>query len=454
MKSQKNLKVMPPSSDVQTGSKEGWTQWRLKSGADRRFRSGHPWVYSNELSESPKAISPGAPVELRDAAGKFLARGYGNPHSLIAFRCLSRDEARMNPLAQDQVADALIRAGKIRESLGLLGVSYRLCFGESDELPGLVIDRYRLIQGQVFVVQAHTAGADRLIPQISEILETYVDWVSKRRSSEPSWSETAIVIRNDLGVRKLEGLEEEEPRVIREIPGVSLSSVGIRVRSASRGEPIKFQVDLIRGQKTGFFLDQSGNIELVAARLAQFRPQDSAQPLKILDLCCYVGQWGAQLARVFQKQNIPVEITLVDASVQALELARQNVEAQGVVCHTLRGNVLKDLESIEAKSFDLIISDPPALIQGRKDIPAGTHAYLQLNTQVFRLLKNHGAAVCCSCSGLLEEEAFMKVLSKAAYRNQRGVRWVARGTQSPDHPMRLEFPEGRYLKSWIGIAED
>lgn len=447
-----SLKVLPvpaTTSSQRSSTNEPMIQWRLKSGADRRFRSGHPWVYSNELSESPRSISPGASVELRDSSGKFLARGYGNPHSLIAFRSLSRDESIADPLALTQVIETLIRAGSLRFLLGLLPFSYRLCFGESDSLPGLIIDRYRLEAGQVFVVQAHTAGANRWIPQISQILEAYVDW-AVQKGKEPGWDQTAIVIRNDLGVRKLEGIEEEEPRVLREIPGVSLSEVRIQVKSALSSRPIEFWVDLVQGQKTGFFLDQAGNVELAASRLAHLR----SGPLKILDLCTYVGQWGTQLARVFRDQNIPVEIYLMDASAQALELARKNVEAQGVKCVSLRGNVLKDLASLESRSFDIVISDPPALIQGRKDIPTGTHAYLQLNTQVFRLVKKEGAVVCCSCSGLLEEESFLQVLSKAAYRNRRTVRWIARGGQAPDHPMSLEFPEGRYLKAWIGIAQD
>lgn len=427
-------------------------QWRLKSGADRRFRSGHPWVYSNELSESPKHLAPGAPVELRDAAGRFLARGYGNPHSLIAFRAVSRNESMPQPLEPNQVAETLIQAGTLRASLGLLAFSHRLCFGEADGLPGLVIDRYRLDSAQVFVVQAHTAGVDRLIPDIHKILEKYVAW-AQQHAGEPGWDRTVIVVRNDLGVRKLEGILEEEPRVIREVAGVSLTPAQIRVKAAVGGGFVEFSVDLLRGQKTGFFLDQAGNVELAASRLRSLKPVDG-KPLRILDLCSYVGQWGTQLARVFKDQNIPVEITVVDASAQALEFARENVQAQGVVCHTIRGNVLKDLESLQSRSFDIVISDPPALIQGRKDIPAGSHAYLQLNTQVFRLVRQGGGVVCCSCSGLFEEEAFLKVLSKAAYRNRRIVQWVARGSQSPDHPMLLEFPEGRYLKAWIGIAQD
>jgi 23S rRNA (cytosine1962-C5)-methyltransferase len=118
----------------------------------------------------------------------------------------------------------------------------------------------------------------------------------------------------------------------------------------------------------------------------------------------------------------------------------------------MKADVLTGLDALKDQDYDLVVCDPPALIKGRKDIPTGTHAYLQLNTQVFRIVKRGGFVVSCSCSGLLEEESFLKVLSKAAYRNKVPVRWIARGSQAPDHPMRIEFPEGRYLKAWIGYV--
>jgi 23S rRNA (cytosine1962-C5)-methyltransferase len=140
----------------------------------------------------------------------------------------------------------------------------------------------------------------------------------------------------------------------------------------------------------------------------------------------------------------------VDASRPALDLARLNVEAQGAKFDELRGDVLTDLASLPEGGFDLVISDPPALIKSRKDIPVGKHAYLQLNTQALRLVRVGGAIVTASCSGLLPEDDFLAALNKAATRNRRRVHWVGRGTQSPDHPIVTEFPEGRYLKCWIG----
>lgn len=425
--------------------------WRLRSGLDRRFRSGHPWVYSNELTESPKGLAPGSPVELQDAGGKFLARGYGNPHSLIAFRALSRDPAVEAPHGRPYVLKTLLRASQLRARLGLSEVSHRLCFGEADGLPGLVVDRYVLAaKGKVeqfFSVQLHTAGADLLTQDLLGLIEALVN-----EGSLGDWKRTGVLLDRDLGVRKLEGVEVAPAEVLREIPGVDLSRTKIRVASAlgHAAKYSEFEVDLRAGQKTGFFLDQWGNVQLTAMRLSALPVKKS---IRILDLCSYVGQWGAQLGHVFKQKGVEVEVTAVDASARALEFAQRNIESQGVKCRTLEADALKDLGQLEDRSFDLVICDPPALIKGRKDLPTGTHAYLQLNTQAIRLVREGGAIVTCSCSGLLEEEAFVQTLSKAAYRNKREVRWVGRGSQAPDHPVRAEFPEGRYLKCWIGLLD-
>lgn len=424
--------------------------WRLRRGMDRRFRAGHPWVYSNELSESPKGIEPGEIVQLQDAGGGFLARGFGNPHSLISFRTLTRDQGVIEPGSVDQVVSALLIADRLRVQAGFIQVSHRLCYGESDRLPGLVVDRYFVRGGQVFVIQAHTAGADLLAAHWEEILQAFL----RQGSCSLDWSNVGVILRNDLSVRAHEGLEESQPRVLKELPGIDLRAVGIAVRSVVDAEPLWFQVDLIEGQKTGFFLDQFSNIQIAGQEFKKFDFGDSSRkkPLRILDLCCYVGQWSVQLAAIFVQQGRKVEVVAVDASARALGFAKINIEAQGAQFESVCGNVLKDLTSLPDQSFDLVISDPPAFIKSRKDIPQGTRAYLQLATQVFRLVRKGGGVVCCSCSALLEEESFVQAQAKAAQRNQRFVQWIAKGSQSPDHPVLAEFPEGRYLKGWMGVA--
>lgn len=420
--------------------------WRLKKGMDRRFRSGHPWVYSNELLDSPKGIAPGSLVQLLDASGNFLALGFGNPNSLISFRCVTRNQEETSPLSTEGLYKKLKNAGQLRQSVGYAGVSHRLCFGEADQIPGLVIDHYFTPSGQILVLQAHTAGADQLFNSgaLISALETYIS----QSYSADAWKNATVILRNDVGVRKLEGLELQDPKVIKQGKETQLKATSIWVRSVSGKEPIPFLVNLLEGQKTGFFLDQFGNIEMAAARL---RSWPKGSPIRILDLCCYVGQWSVQLGKLFKSQKFQVEVTAVDASASALDLAKKNMAQQGISCETLKMDVLKGLSTLSDQSFDLVISDPPALIKGRKDIPAGSHAYLQLATQAIRLTRPGGALIACSCSSLMPEDAFTGILQKAAQRNQATIQWVGRGAQSPDHPMLAEFPEGQYLKGWVGI---
>jgi 23S rRNA (cytosine1962-C5)-methyltransferase len=440
--------------------------WKLQPKADRRFRSGHPWVYSNELAGSPKGLEPGSRVELQDASGQFLAWGYGNPHSLISFRQLGRTPQAERLTDVDFLATRLRECFELRHTLGLTEASYRLCFGEADRLPGLVIDRFLLEDGrsQVFVVQPHTAGADRWMAAIPETLERLVREVAP--SGADAWSHTRIVERADLAVRKLEGIEPREPRILRDAGGGKLDGARIRVQSAfTRSGFVLFDCDLESGQKTGFFLDQRAGTRM-AAEAAQHalrgRKGDSRTPFRILDLCCYVGQWSVTVVSALHALDPeqPLEVVLVDVSTDALQRARANVErlAEGGrsvqvrvvrqdVFDALRGEVLAD------EAFDLVVADPPALIKGRKDLGPGEHAYLQLNTLAMRKAAPGALYVACSCSALLEEEALIGVLARASSRSRRGVRWFARSFQGPDHPVLAEFPEGRYLKTLLGWVE-
>lgn len=421
--------------------------WRLKRGADRRVRAGHPWVYSNELQASPKGIEPGEKIVLLDAGGKFLAHGYGNPASLIAFRVVSRVEAEADWDSVASLTKRLSTAWNLRAALGANSAkakaSFRWMFGEGDDFPGLVIDVYRTGTGAaaeaktVVVVQAHTAGVDRIIPNLLQAIEAI---------AKPE----GVVLRNDVTHRRQEGLPIEEPKVL---GTVSAEGEWIRVRSAdaraAEDATVLFSVDLVRGQKTGFFLDQSENIGqfldlLNRAALA------GKKTIKVLDLCCYVGQWSTQIAAAASARGLKVEALLVDASARALSFAKANVERAGGRAEVLEADVLQDLPKLVDLEFDVVVCDPPALIKGRKDIPTGKPAYLKLNTEAFRLLAKGGWMVTCSCSQLLEEAEFAHQVSKAALRNAKEMRWLARGTQAIDHPLKLEFPEGKYLKMWIG----
>jgi 23S rRNA (cytosine1962-C5)-methyltransferase len=422
--------------------------WRLKRGSDRRVRAGHPWVYSNELQVSPKGTAPGEKIILLDAGGKFLAHGYGNPASLIAFRVVSRVEDETSWDSVEALTKRLKAAWTLRTGLGANSpksmASFRWMFGEGDDFPGLVIDAYRIgetAEGAktIVVVQAHTAGVDGILPNLLQAIEAI---------AKPE----GVVLRNDVSHRKQEGIPIEEPKVLGK---VNADGEWIRVRSAdhraAEDAVVVFSVDLVRGQKTGFFLDQSENIGqfLDLFSRAQAAGKKSGT-IKILDLCCYVGQWSTQISAAAVARGLKTEVLLVDASARALGFAKANVEKAGGKAEVFEADVLQDLPKLTDLEFDIVVCDPPALIKGRKDIPTGKPAYLKLNTEAFRLLGKSGWMVTCSCSQLLEEEEFAHQVSKASLRNAKEMRWLARGTQALDHPLKLEFPEGKYLKMWIG----
>lgn len=428
------------------------TTWRLNSGADRRLRSGHPWTFSNELQGSPKGHSPGDPVTLLDAKGAFLAYGYGNPHSLIAFRALSFDSLKENCLALEELVAQAVSAWGHRSLLGYKR-SFRLVFGESDFLPGLVIDRYLLEGGeQVFALQILTAGMDKALKDIEVFARRLTEEAVDAGLCSVPWAKTAVVLRADVSIRKLEGLAVLEPRIIKAVDGLDLKRAWIELEPADWGTakemaPVRMQCDLFEGQKTGFFLDQSWNIEVVAGLLA--KASHLPKTVRILDLCCYVGQWSTKLTEMLRRRGHDVEVEAVDVSAEALGYARQNLERAGARVLIREIDVLEGLASLPDRHFDVVIADPPAFIKAKKDLPTGKHAYLKFNTQAFRLVKRGGLVVSCSCSGLFPEEELRDVVRKAIQRNHFPARGVARGGHAPDHPTLPSFPEGAYLKMLV-----
>lgn len=429
------------------------TVWKLAKGADRRIRTGHPWVFSNELSHSPKGLHPGSLVELQDFQGQFVAYGYGNPHSLIAFRALSFNPSENLSSPQDFLVKKILAAWAYRLKVGKKG-SYRLCYSESDLLPGLVIDYY-LIQthekktAQVLSLQITTAGIQSLVGDEKSFCEKLVQEAIKEQLTELSWNETFVLTHNDVSIRKLEGLEVKEAELVH-APQELTSGYAILVESALEDGLIPFAVDLVDGQKTGFFLDQWKNIqELVKTSVAIYGK--SKTPIRVLDLCTYVGQWSTQLAYAFKKHNIPAEFTLVDISESALKFAQKNVEQYSHNMVAQKKDVVKDLDQLANDFYDIVIADPPAFIKAKKDVPQGKHAYLKMNTHAFRSVKPQGIVVSCSCSGLLTEEDFFEVIGKSIRRSQKQARVASQARHSLDHPLVLQFPEGFYLKMLMHI---
>lgn len=429
--------------------------WKIKKGHDFRIRARHPWVFSNELLDSPKGILPGEPIELTDMQGHFLARGYGNPHSLIAFRAMSfsaRENFEMQP---DFLVQRLLRSWGFRYRSGFRD-SHRLCYSEADQMPGLIVDRYVFAKQnqryQVFSYQLLTAGMD-------VVFRTHESWqVIFRQLSEQAlqagysdigWDHTIVLQRNDVNIRKLEGLAVEAPLIQKTIGEENLTDVAIQIQNVLAPETsVLFHVNLAEGQKTGFFLDQTFNMKLLLQQLEKRRHEWQGKKIRILDLCCYMGQWSAQIVTNLRLWGIESEVHLVDVSELALQKARQNLlqYTDTVLTHKADVMELLQINPLNELRFDVVISDPPAFVKNKKDLPQGLAAYTKLNLQAFRLCAPGATVVSCTCSGLVGLEDFKEALRKAVLKSGLNARCLAYGGQGWDHPHLMSFPEGYYLK--------
>lgn len=409
--------------------------------------SGHPWVFSNELTHSPKQTELGELIALQNQGGATLAFGYGNPRSLIAFRVLGRD---VPPNVNEFVKQRLLNAVERRKNLGVARFSYRLCFSEADALPGLVIDRFVSADGsgQILAVQILTAGMESIVRGYENIWRDFVDQAFKDGLFEFDWSKTAIVLHRNSKSRLLEGLEQISSEAQNWNMSCDPGSIDIAIESAQNYEAsMKMRTNLIGGQKTGYFLDQAANIRTL---IQQLRRMEFSQ-VRVLDMFCYVGQWGSQIAHYFQGRGIQSTVTAVDASQDALDFARHNITANGGLADIRRQDILKDGDSIDLNSYDIVICDPPALIKAKKDHQQGIKAYTKVNAKALAFLKEGGIFISTSCSQHLSDEDLLGVLAHAANRAAKPMIWFAKGLQSPDHPVLHSFPQGTYLKGWLGV---
>jgi len=380
----------------------------LNSSAERRLRAGHVWIYSNEVDtqRSPlKQFEPGQQVRVSTAGGKNVGIAYINPHTLISARLISRD----HPLDKSLLVHRLNIALALRERF-FSEPCYRLVYGDSDGLPGLVVDRF----GDYLVVQINTVGMERVLDEIV----TALCQVLKPRG---------ILLKNDSRVRASEGLENYVRVAFGEVPEeVELVENGCR-----------FIAPLYSGQKTGWFYDHRN----ARARLAPY-----VRGRRVLDVFCYIGGWGIQAAVAGAS-----EVCFVDSSASALAMVERNAELNGVVerCSGIEGSafdVLKDLHE-RGERFDTIILDPPAFIPRRKDIKAGEQAYRRINEQAMRLLNRDGFLVSGSCSLHLAREQLVDLLRAGSRHLDRQLQVLEQHGLGADHPVHPAIPETDYLKS-------
>ncbi|MDO3379237.1 class I SAM-dependent rRNA methyltransferase [Geoalkalibacter halelectricus] len=382
----------------------------LAAGRERRLLSGHPWVFSNEIQRVEGAPEPGDSVAVHSARGAFLGCGHYNPRSLISVRLLSSkpQDIDLPEFFQARIAQALAYR---RATYGELD-GVRLVYGESDFLPGLVVDRY----GPVLSLQFLSLGMDRRRDLIVAALQKLL---------EPR----AVVARNDVGVRELEGLPQQVEVLAGEVPEqVMVSENGLR-----------FAVDILGGQKTGHFLDQKENHQALRDRVGDGR---------VLDLFCYSGAWAVHAAHYGAR-----EVLGVDISAAALALARGNAERNGLAerCRFTQGDVFEVLRDLAAQGerFDTIVLDPPAFVKSKKRLAEAVRGYLTINRRAMELLAPGGFLFTCSCSYHMERELFLDTLRQAAAKANRTLRLVEVRGQALDHPVLLACPETDYLKCVI-----
>ncbi len=429
--------------------------WKLKRNHETRARAQHPWVFSNELMDSPKGITAGEEVELQDMMGRFLARGYGNSQSLISFRAMSfnaKEDFRMTPA---HLTARLLKAWKYRFNQGFRE-SFRLCYSEADQMPGLIFDRYVFEKAgkkfQVFSYQLLTSGMDTAFKKDGQgeaILKNLAEEALTEKFSDITWTETIILQRNDVNIRKLEGLIVEEPVILKTVGEEDLTDIAIHIQSVlNRDQKILFNVNLPDGQKTGFFLDQTLNIQLLLRQLETRKDELKGKTVRILDLCCYMGQWSAQIVHHLKQWGAECEVHLVDVSELALKKASQNLSAFQVPVATYKKDVLAidAIPEFQKMKFDIIISDPPAFVKNKKDINAGLAAYTKLNGLALKLCGPQALIVSCTCSGAVKFEDFKEAVGKAVIKSGVRAKCVGYGSQGLDHPHSLNFPEGYYLK--------
>jgi 23S rRNA (cytosine1962-C5)-methyltransferase len=383
---------------------------RLKRGEERRLRSGHLWIYSNEVDTAAtplKTLTPGGEVVVEDSRGKPLGRAYANPHSLICARLFARDpnQSLDRAFLEKQIA----RAVNLREML-FEGGCYRAVFGDGDGLSGLVIDRFN----DTFVIQSGTAGMDAVLDDIAAAL----DHLYKPKN---------IVVKSESAVREQEGLGPMVQALKGELPAeVLLSENGV-----------DYYAPLEEGQKTGWFYDH---------RAARRRILPLVAGARVLDVFSYCGAWG-----VLAAARGASSVTCVDSSARAIEFVQRNAELNGVADRmttlAMEANAAMKELILQGQRFDVVVIDPPAFIKRKKDFKNGLAGYHAINELAMRLVEPGGILVSASCSMHLTRDQLMDVVRSSGRHIDRFVQVFATEGQAEDHPIHPAIPETEYLKS-------
>ena len=382
----------------------------LKKNEERRILAGHLWVYSNEIDSQKTPLSlfkPGELVQVKGNSGRFLGAGYINPHSLLTIRLLTRNH--------DQAIDETFFKRRLQSALSLRNQCfskpyYRLIYGESDGLPGLIVDRFN----DIYVVQITTAGMEKLKDVFLNALIKLI---------EPK----GILLKNDNSMRELEGLPLTSEVYYGEVPELA---------PVIEDDCCSFLAPIMQGQKTGWFYDH---------RMNRSRLMNYVKNKSVLDTFCYAGAWGIQAASYGAKN-----VTLLDSSKYALEIAEQNAQLNNLLekITFMQADAFDGLEKLRAEnqSFDVIILDPPAFIKRKKDIPAGIAGYRKINELALALLNRGGILFTASCSSHLERNQLLDIVRQSGIKTGSNLRIIEQLHQAQDHPDSSRHNRNRIFK--------
>jgi 23S rRNA (cytosine1962-C5)-methyltransferase len=392
----------------------GSPEIRLKPGRERSLLRRHPWVFSGAVDEASGSLERGGTVRVRAADGRFLAWAAYNSASQIRARAWSFDESEVPgpELFERRIETAFgRRRGQIASGTT---DAMRLVHGESDGLPGFIADRY----GDTVVVQLLSAGCEKWRDALIGIL--------RERSGC-----LRVYERSDTEARELEGLPARSGTIFGP-PGdgpLAISEHGI-----------EYEVDVVSGQKTGFYLDQRDN---------RARVRHLASGRDVLDCFCYTG--GFALSALAGGAR---SVLSIDASAQALALARRNLALNGIAAERtdwIEADVFEALRGLrrDGRQFDLVVLDPPKFAPTSKDAARAARGYKDINLNALKLLRTGGLLATFSCSGGVSLELFQKIVAGAAADADTPLLLRERYCAAPDHPVRIEFPEGEYLKGLL-----
>ena len=385
------------------------TRVRLRRKIGHRVLNGHPWIFGNEVQDVEGEVTAGDIVLVETHDGKFVGQGYINPQSQILVRLLTRKKTDV--VNAQFFLNRIKDAWAYRQKIGY-AENCRLIFGEADELPQLIIDKFN----DYFVIQTLALGIDRWKPEIVEALQTV-------------FTPKGIFERNDVPVRELEGMVQHK--------GFLSAPFDTNILINENG--LKFYVDVMNGQKTGYFLDQQDNRRAI---------QHIVKGADVLGAFCYTGTFELHAAFYGAKKVLGLDI-----SANAIAQCERNAKLNGLdhICSFMEVNAFDILKewTKEGKLWDVVMLDPPSFTKTRENIQKAITGYKEINLRGMKLVKPGGFLVTSSCTNLIQPELFMEIIQMAAKDAKRKLRQVVFQAQSADHPIVPGLENTQYLKFLI-----